>query len=155
WAFFARSAWMVTNEDDALRGLVEGVREAGKPDVVLEGPVPKGVAAGNVLRVDRQPNSVEIEAESSGDGLLVVADSHWPGWVATIDGKPVQIQRADAALRALQWPPGRHVLVMRYDPPEVRWGLGISAAGALAVLGLAFLRRKKADRRAEIAPTPA
>jgi hypothetical protein len=152
WAFFARSAWMVDNEDDALRGLVEGIREAGKPDVVLEGPVPKGLAAGNVLRVDRRAEIVEIEAESDGDGLLVVTDSYWPGWTALIDGAPVQIQRADAGLRAVRWPRGRHTVLMRYHPPEVRLGIKITAAGGLAILALAFVRRKKQNADAEIAP---
>jgi len=36
------------------------------------------------------------------------------------------------------WPAGRHVLVMKYDPPEVRIGWIISLIGALALASFSF-----------------
>jgi uncharacterized membrane protein YfhO len=102
-----------------------------------------------VLAVARGLESLRVEAEAGADGTLVVADAFWPGWEATVDGAAVPILPADVLVRAVPWPAGRHVLEMRYRPPEVRAGLLVSALG-LAALGAwtAILRRARGrDRR--------
>ncbi len=71
----------------------------------------------------------------------------WEGWHATIDGRPTTILRADALVRAVVWPTGRHVLAMRYAPREVTLGMAVTSVGCLLLAGIAALawRRRRCD----------
>ncbi len=133
WAAFAARALSAKSEGEALQRVFDGERR-GDPTVILEGPAPERLAPGRILAVERRAESARVEAESEGDGVLVVNDAFWPGWTAAIDGRPVPVWRADFLVRAVPWPAGRHVLEMRYEPAELRAGLRLSAAGALAVV---------------------
>ena len=104
--------------------------------MVVEGISPETRAGGRILGVQRAADSVVVDAESDGPGLLVLNDAWWPGWTAAIDGRSTAIKRADALVRAVEWPTGRHILIMRYDPPELWRGLFFSAVGFLAVAAL-------------------
>lgn len=132
WAFFAERTAQAVTDEQALEAML-GYDLAGLPTVVVQGPAPAQPAPGRVLRVERERERLRIEAEAAGDGLLVVNDAFWPGWRATIDGAPVEVLRADFLVRAVAWPAGRHTLELRYEPPEARLGLLVSAAGALAL----------------------
>ena len=150
WASFAPGAVAAHGAVEAHRILLDLV-EAGRPEVVLEGPPPGGFAPGRVLSARRETERARVEAESDGPALLVVNDAWAPGWRATIDGAPAVLQPADAAVRAVPWPPGRHVLEMRYDPPEVRLGLWITAGGIAVLVALAW-RALRPRARARSAP---
>ncbi|TSK05005.1 MAG: YfhO family protein [Geobacter sp.] len=65
-------------------------------------------------------------------------DSFCPGWQATLDGREAPLWRADYLVRAVPFPPGRHVLEMRYAPWEVRGGWALTLCGAAALLALLF-----------------
>jgi hypothetical protein len=146
-AYFAEQVTSSATEEEARRLLVDSL-VMNRNDVVVEG-VPFGTfAGGRILSVRRTAGSVTVEAESDGPGLLVLNEAWWPGWQATVDGRPVDIRRADALVRAIDWPSGRHLLAMRYDPPELRYGLLVSAAGLLvtAALIVRLLRKKLRSR---------
>jgi hypothetical protein len=149
WAYFAPEVRVVEDTDAAL--LETGRAIAGRsPATVVEGPGPLPAAPGRVLAVARGLESLRVEAEAGADGALVVADAFWPGWEATVDGVAVPILPADVLVRAVPWPAGRHVLEMRYRPPEVRAGLLASALGLAALAGWAALLGR--GRRASPSP---
>jgi hypothetical protein len=136
WVTFADKILRVSGEKEALDALIE-ILARGESTVVLTGaPPPKELGAGQVLAIERSSNRLRIEATSSNDGILIVNDSYWPGWQAEIDGKEVPIWRADFIVRAVPWPSGRHVLVMKYEPREAQIGLLISGAGVIALIAL-------------------
>jgi uncharacterized membrane protein YfhO len=85
---------------------------------------------------------VVVQGDAPGEAVLVVNDAFWPGWEATIDGAPAPILAADGFVRAVRWPPGRHRLEMRYQPPELARGLLLSLAG-LAAVALASWRLRQ------------
>ncbi|MGE5140428.1 MAG: YfhO family protein, partial [Rudaea sp.] len=80
-----------------------------------------------------QPEHVVVNAKTSLDGYLVLADAWDPGWVALLDGKPVSIHRADVVLRAVELSAGEHTVEFIYRPASFYAGLVTSAIG-LAVL---------------------
>ncbi|MCM2333869.1 MAG: hypothetical protein NDI82_07960, partial [Anaeromyxobacteraceae bacterium] len=57
-------------------------------------------------------------------------------------GVPAPILPADGLVRAVPFPAGRHRLVMRYEPPEVRIGVALSGLGLLLLAGLAAWERR-------------
>ena len=96
------------------------------------------------------PNRLDIELESEAAGLLVVADSYFPGWRATVNGAEVSIGEVNGAFRAVRVPSGISRVVMTYEPASVRIGLAISLltlGAALAVTMVVAARRALRARR--------
>jgi hypothetical protein len=118
---------------------------AGLPGTLVVGSGRWPSGRGEILRLFRGAERIEVEARSQQEGLLVVADAYWPGWKASIDGAPAEIVQADHLVRAVRWPPGRHVLTMTYDPPEVR--LGWLVTGGSAVLLAVAVSAQRRSRR--------
>jgi uncharacterized membrane protein YfhO len=74
----------------------------------------------------------------------VVADSWFPGWSATVDGRPAVIHPTNGFLRGIAIDgAGPHEVDMVFDPPGLRIGLAGTALGFGLVLAVA-LRRSKA-----------
>lgn len=80
-----------------------------------------------------EPNQLVYETSSPQDGIVVFSEIYYPGWTATIDGKPADIARADYILRAMNVPAGKHTIEMRFDPQSLHITEGI-AYGAMALL---------------------
>jgi hypothetical protein len=101
-------------------------------------------------------NDVTVDVDTPGPGLLRLADLWYPDWIATVDGRPAQVLRADDLLRAVPVPAGRHRVVFRYESPSVRRGLVLSLASLVLVL-LLFVgdRVLRARRRPGGSPTAA
>ncbi len=140
WARFATEVRQAKNEDDAIRLTVASATRQSAA-VVLEGTPPSSFAAGSVLTVERGADRVRIVADAPSGGLLVVADSWWPGWTARVDGTPVPILRADAIARAVVWPAGQHVLDMAYRPREIVIGAAVSVTTVILVIGVVLAGR--------------
>jgi hypothetical protein len=91
-------------------------------------------------------NHVVLNAIVPENGVIVLSDSYYPGWIATLDGKPTPILRAQASVRAIYVQRGGHHLEFHYDPiPMQRWGL-LSALGwavALVMIAASYLRRER------------
>ncbi len=100
------------------------------------GPIDSGPGSGEFRPasvVSYRPNRVEVEAE--GPGLLVLTDPDYPGWVATVDGTPATVVRADYLFRGVPLPPGRHAITFAFRPRSYLLGRAISL-GAIALVGL-------------------
>jgi Bacterial membrane protein YfhO len=95
-------------------------------------------------------NVVTIQTATNGDGILVLADSYYPGWKAFVDGKEAKIFRANHFFRAVVAPKGKHQIEFRYEPWSFKLGAMISTftlAGVVIIsLGLYVRQRKLAGR---------
>jgi hypothetical protein len=93
--------------------------------------------AGTAAIVSEGAREMTIRTQSSADAFLLLADTYYPGWTATIDGQAAPVYRANLSVRALALPPGTHEVRFHYDPPGFRLGLLVStAAMALLILWL-------------------
>lgn len=79
-------------------------------------------------------NTVTIRASSPQAGWLILADTWYPGWQASIDGRPVEIQVANTAFRAAEFPAGTHTIEFRYEPRSVTIGLIVSLTSLIVVV---------------------
>lgn len=86
------------------------------------------------LSVDA-PNRVAIDVETAAPGILVLADLHFPGWEASIDGELCAIHRVNGLVRGVRVPAGRHTVTFVYRPWSFIAGLGLAAA-AIACCGI-------------------
>jgi hypothetical protein len=80
-----------------------------------------------------------IRYQASSDSLLRIAMPYYPGWSAEVDGAEAAVVPVDEALMGVFVPSGKHELTVRFQSHWFRTGVGLSAAGAIAlVLGLIF-----------------
>jgi uncharacterized membrane protein YfhO len=84
------------------------------------------------------PDELVIDATLARPGLLVVADTYYPGWEARVDGTPVPVHPANLMFRAVPVPAGTHTVTFRYRPRPFRAGIALSllAAGICSVLAV-------------------
>ena len=96
-----------------------------------------------------QPNNLKYTAESKNGGLLVFSEIYYPGWTATVDGKPAELGRVNYILRALSLTPGKHEVVLDFHPASVKTTETVAyVAGGLLLLlivagGVMAVRRKE------------
>jgi hypothetical protein len=87
------------------------------------------------LAVDN-PQRVAIDIDAPSAGRLVLADTFYPGWKATVDGKDTAIDRAHGVFRSVGVPKGHHRVVFSYEPLSFRLGLAGTAIGIVSCHGL-------------------
>ena len=109
----------------------------------------KAGGEGEIRLTDYSTAEATYETESAKGGLVVFSEVYYPGWDATIDGKPAEIGRADYVLRAMNVPAGKHVIKFTYDPESVHTTETIAYAALLifllmwAVPAVMMYRKKK------------
>ena len=89
-------------------------------------------------------NEIELAVRTPVGGYLVLSDVYYPGWLATVDGAPAEVLRADYAFRTILLPPGEHVVRMEFAPWTWRVGLAVSVVtwvGLAVWAGVAFRGR--------------
>lgn len=77
---------------------------------------------------------VAVTLDGVSKGILVLADAFFPGWIASIDGKPARVLAVDVLYRGVEIPEGAKEVVFEYKPTQVRVGLIVSAICAVALL---------------------
>ena len=70
--------------------------------------------------------------------MLVLSENNYPGWHAWVDGRETPIYSADIAFRGVILPAGTHRIRMEFHPVILYWSLGLSAATAILLMGLAL-----------------
>jgi hypothetical protein len=139
---FARRVIPARNLDDALclmrqpgfdpadAAIVEGIDSGGD------------VASGRILNERLEDTRLEWDVETSGRSFLVVADSFFPGWTATVDGKPAPIYAVYGCVRGVSIESaGRHRVEMSFVPRTLRAALGCTGIGFL-FLGILWFRER-------------
>ncbi|HXV98284.1 MAG TPA: YfhO family protein [Anaerolineae bacterium] len=99
---------------------------------------------GTVTVVEEGPNRVLLRVEAPSPGFVVLTDTFYPGWQATVDAQPAQIWPANLAFRAVAVEAGTHEITFNYRPRSFIIGLCVSAITlALTVITLIFLIQRK------------
>ncbi len=128
--------WYVANRLELLRS--EALMYEAPP--VLP-PCPNAAAERVELKEDRG-NRVGVAVNLACPAMVVVSDVFYPGWRAYVDGTRAEIYAANGAMRGVLVPAGAHSLTMRYRPPVVYAGAGLTMLGIAGALVLARGKRR-------------
>ena len=79
---------------------------------------------------------IVIDAEAAAPTVVVVAQTFYPGWRATVNGQPAPVLRANHAFQAIPIPAGKSIVRLDYVDWPFRIGAGISL---LTLLGCCLL----------------
>ena len=152
------NAWLVdevryvdnaNQEIDALSGVnLRHIAVADKTFSDVLGQARQQDSVSVVKLTAYEPNQLNYDVETAMGGVVVFSEIYYPGWTATIDGKPAELGRVDYVLRALQVPAGKHQVELSFKPRSVEVtetvayvSLALLIILVLVVLGLA-LRKK-------------
>ena len=106
----------------------------------------KGMASiGSADIVSYGAESVQIRTRASQSTFLVLSDTYYPGWTATIDGKKSLLYRTNYIFRGIAVPAGEHTVVMEYAPVSVTAGLWVTTLAALAWISVVVRYYKKKE----------
>ena len=108
-----------------------------------------GTSLGRARVVDRGTHRVEVACEATAPAWCVLAELHYPGWSATVDGRPVAIEPFQQVFRAVPVAEGRHRITFTYRPLSVLLGAAVSL---LALCGVGVGAAVFGARRRRVRP---
>lgn len=150
-AFWA-ARWRHADDATTLDALSPSPGRTAAPlgTVFVAGP---GDAGGDELAAPHpcalaRPTDAEVRltCDVTAPGYAVVLDAWAPGWSATVDGRPVPVERADLVARAVRVAPGDRAIVFRYTPPGFWLGAALSALALVNAALLLWVSRQERDR---------
>ncbi len=104
-----------------------------------------------------QPNNLKYNVESKNGGVLVFSEIYYPGWTATVDGKPAELGRVNYILRAMRLEPGKHEVVLDFHPTTVKATETVAYVSGILLLliilaggYLVFRDKKRTDANATL-----
>ncbi|MEJ7811048.1 MAG: YfhO family protein [Gemmatimonadaceae bacterium] len=111
-------------------------------------PEPTGVSA-RVTRWEPGYISFALDRPAPAGAALVVSENYYPGWVATVDGKPAAVGRADYVLIGVGLPAGARQVDLTFTSPRYQMGkmitLAVLAIALLALVGGVVLERRRRE----------
>ena len=84
-------------------------------------------------------SSITIQAKMNCRGMVILGDTFFPGWRATVDGAPVPVYEVFSLVRGVVVPSGNHQIKFRYRPISVLAGAALSLLGA-CIIGFLWWR---------------
>lgn len=134
----------VLDDEAALRRLRQPDFDP-RHEVILSGPggglSVGGSTRGQVADLPSPGPASAFEVRLDRAGVLVVVRSFAPGWSARLDGRPAALRRANLLFQAVVVPGGTHRVEFSYEPPGLRAGLLLAAAGLAAAVVAPRARR--------------
>jgi hypothetical protein len=105
------------------------------------------------VRVSRpRPDAIDVSLASAAPAgsALVVTENYYPGWTATVDGRPATAARADFVLIGVPLPAGAREIRLRFRSAAYETGKAVTlvalAAAALLTVGGAALQHQHRRR---------
>lgn len=152
-AFLVRSARAVDDATGMLQALGSKDFDPGAvvlvEDKLLE-RVGNSDPNANALIQTNKPEDIVIQTNSATDSFLVLNDSFYPGWRASVDGKPTTIYRANGLVRMVPVPAGTHTVEFVYEPMSVKIGALVSVVSLLLIGGVLVLDLYRDRKRKSI-----
>ncbi len=143
--YVAFRAIPVASSQEAVDRLLSGEINAQTSVAVEGGQALDGEGTAQVEVLADEPERIAARVSLDAPGYLVLSDTYYPGWRATVDGNSAPILRANGFVRAVFLPPGDHTVEFAFVPQSLMLGAACSAAALMlwvaAAIALAASRR--------------
>ena len=99
-----------------------------------------------IRMTNESSQAMSIEVVSPISGVLVLADTNYPGWRCAVDGTAAAIEDVHGVFRGVRVAAGAHNVEFAYKPHSFRWGCLGSLMGIFAVIAIGIacaVRRAK------------
>ena len=106
-----------------------------------------GAGHGKILDPHVSPHGIEARVETDSPMLFTLAQSNYPGWRATIDGRPAVLWTANYGFQGLEVPAGRHDVRVVFRPRSFQLGAAITGISLLAIFVWDSALRKSSGRQ--------
>ncbi|MEP6714804.1 MAG: YfhO family protein [Terriglobia bacterium] len=108
----------------------------------------KNLGAGSVHTRLYEPDRVELDVQTNAEGFLATSEAWYPGWQATVNGHPQPLLLTNGVFRGLSVPSGSSLVVMTYQPVDLKASAALSLIAIAFTIGCAFSSRH-VKRRAQ------
>ncbi len=150
-AFIVRDLHSVADEDAAIARMSRGgapfvnggVKVGGfdpRREAVVEAKaeeLPKvGTCDGSADKVNFESygaSEVVLKVQAACAGMLLLTDTYYPGWQASVNGHATAVHPADVAFRGVAVPAGESRVVFKYRPKNFRAAMSVSMLTALGI----------------------
>jgi hypothetical protein len=154
--YLVRNAIEVKTVEEAVSAFSDKTFVTGKT-VLVEQPLSLGASeeSGTAQILSESNQSIAIAVQNPGPaGLLVLADTFYPGWEATVNGALTPIIPVNIRQRAVIVPAGDSFVRFTFQPRSVRIGLWITLVAHLAIgIRVVFARARPSVRIAGKVPS--
>jgi hypothetical protein len=110
---------------------------------VTRSSVPCDQIQGEVKILKQSPGYLKLSVDQKQDSWIFWSQTWYPGWKGRIDGKAVDIERANYLFQTIFSEKGNHVVEFLYIPDSFFWGVGFSLAGLVILTGGLVWEKKK------------
>ncbi|HXD34522.1 MAG TPA: YfhO family protein [Pyrinomonadaceae bacterium] len=93
--------------------------------------------------IGSRPGYMNVYTKSESASVLIVSEVNYPGWTASVDGRPAPLHIADYLLMGVPLTAGDHRVELRYEAPAARRGGIISACSLLVIVGVGIYSRRR------------
>ena len=83
-----------------------------------------------------QMNELAFHAQASEPAVLVLSQTYYPGWKATVDGQEVPVFPANLALTGIPLPAGVHNVRFVFQPLSFKVGAALTLVSVMIAVGL-------------------
>lgn len=149
-AYFVPQAYQAKDETEVIARLTSPDFDYHREVIIMEKELNMAAKtqvevqekAGAVTVAEPTPNQVKLAVTAPSAGFVVLTDTFYPGWLATVDGQSARIWPANLAFRAVAVEAGTHEIVFSYRPRSFVIGLWVSLITWVVVIGSMFLLKR-------------
>jgi len=157
--YFVTQADIVSTDNEALDRLLAPEFDSRQEVIIIsadgDAPAPSTPGempsdGGTVVVNEAGNHTIKLMVDAPSAGYVILVDTFYPGWQATIDGEPAKIYRANLAFRAVFTEAGRHQVKFSYRPAGFTFGLWTTGITCLILIAMGgFLSKKEAGARSQ------
>lgn len=92
-------------------------------------------------------NKLSLRVEAETESMLVLSDTHYPGWKVFVNGKEEKILRANYNFRAVAVPKGSSRVEFIYAPFSFKLGAGLTVVGVMGCGMMVWFAKKRRPGR--------
>lgn len=137
------AAWMFSEHFSPRR---EVILHDAPPGSVPPAPSPGPPTLVALAPSRPSPGELSAVVDAPTAGWVVLAESWYPGWEATVDGRPAGILRANINQKAVAVPAGRHRVAFSFRPRSFARGAAVSGVALALLLGAAAVVARRSRR---------